>query len=146
MALKRNTSQLEMELLTRFGIEPLKCAAILSGRSSKVVEHRASELRIAYVLQGHEYKGPPFRNLIEQLGLAPSQVCFVGDDLMDLSVLHCVGLAICPADAVPEVKDAVHFVTGTAGGRGVIREVVELILKCQGSWPELEYFTQSPVK
>jgi len=114
-----------------------KQAAILSGRRGAAVEQRAAELKIAHVLQGHEQKATPLRTLIEGLGLVPDQVCFVGDDLADLPVLTAVGLAACPADAVAEVKDAAHLITQAAGGRGAVREVVEFILKSQGSWIEL---------
>jgi 3-deoxy-D-manno-octulosonate 8-phosphate phosphatase (KDO 8-P phosphatase) len=114
-----------------------KQAAILSGRSSLSVERRATELKIAHVFQGHEHKAEPFRTLIGGLGLSPKQVCFVGDDLADLPVLKVVGLAACPSDASIEVKDTAHLVTTALGGRGAIREVVEVILKSQGSWNEL---------
>jgi 3-deoxy-D-manno-octulosonate 8-phosphate phosphatase (KDO 8-P phosphatase) len=114
-----------------------KHAAILSGRRAAAVERRAAELKIAHVLQGHEQKAAPLRSLIEGLGFAPFQVCFVGDDLADLPVLRAVGLAACPADAAAEVKDAAHLVTRASGGRGVVREVVEVILKAQGTWTDL---------
>jgi 3-deoxy-D-manno-octulosonate 8-phosphate phosphatase (KDO 8-P phosphatase) len=114
-----------------------KQAAILSGRRAAAVEHRAAELKIAHVLQGHEQKAAPLRTLIEELGFSPRQVCYVGDDLADLPVLGVVGLAACPADAVTEVKDASHFVTRAPGGRGTIREVIEVILKSQGRWERL---------
>lgn len=114
-----------------------KQAAILSGRRAQAVERRAAELKIIHVLQGHEQKAAPFRRLIEGLGITPAQVCFVGDDLADLPVLQSVGLAACPADAAAEVKNAVHLITQAPGGRGTIREVVELILKFQGRWTEL---------
>jgi 3-deoxy-D-manno-octulosonate 8-phosphate phosphatase (KDO 8-P phosphatase) len=114
-----------------------KQAAILSGRRAAAVERRAAELKIAHVLQGHEQKAAPLRSLIEGLGFAPFQVCFVGDDLADLPVLRAVGLAACPADAAAEVKDAAHLVTRASGGRGVVREVVEVILKAQGTWTDL---------
>ena len=111
-----------------------KQAAILSGRRSAAVERRAAELKIAHVLQGHEQKAAPLQTLIEELGLSPRQVCFVGDDLADLPVLRAVGLAACPADAASEVKDAAHLIARAAGGRGAVREVVEVILKSQGRW------------
>jgi 3-deoxy-D-manno-octulosonate 8-phosphate phosphatase (KDO 8-P phosphatase) len=114
-----------------------KQAAILSGRRARAVEHRAAELKIAHVLQGHEQKAAPLRTLIAGLGLSPSQVCFVGDDLADLPVLRVVGLAACPADAAAEVKDAAHLITRASGGRGAVREVVEVILKSQGRWAQL---------
>jgi 3-deoxy-D-manno-octulosonate 8-phosphate phosphatase (KDO 8-P phosphatase) len=114
-----------------------KQAAILSGRRARAVERRASELGIGHVLQGHDVKVAPFRLLIDQLGLEKSQVCYVGDDLPDLPVLLSAGLAACPADAVVEVKNAAHLITSANGGRGVIREIVEVILKSQGRWHEL---------
>jgi len=114
-----------------------KRAAILSGRSAPVVDRRAAELGIAPVIQGASSKAGPFRALIAELGLEPRQVCYVGDDLADLPVLAAVGLAACPADAADEVRRAAHFVARAAGGRGVVREVVELILKRQGHWDRL---------
>ena len=111
-----------------------KRSAILSGRRTEAVDRRAAELKIPHVLQGRAEKSEPFRALVDALGLAPRQVCFVGDDLPDLPVLRSVGLAACPADAVAEVRDAAHLVTHATGGRGAVREVVEVILKCQGSW------------
>jgi 3-deoxy-D-manno-octulosonate 8-phosphate phosphatase (KDO 8-P phosphatase) len=114
-----------------------KCAAILSGRKTAAVDLRAADLKIAHVLQGHEQKEAPLRKLIEQLGLSPLQVCYVGDDLPDLPALLVAGLAACPADAVAEVKDAAHLITEAHGGDGAIREIVELILKSQGRWVNL---------
>jgi 3-deoxy-D-manno-octulosonate 8-phosphate phosphatase (KDO 8-P phosphatase) len=114
-----------------------KRAAILSGRWAPLVDRRAAELGMAPVIQGAANKGGPFRELIERLGLDARQVCFMGDDLADLSVLAAVGLAACPADAAPEVRARAHFVARTAGGRGAVRDVVELILKHQGVWDSL---------
>jgi 3-deoxy-D-manno-octulosonate 8-phosphate phosphatase (KDO 8-P phosphatase) len=114
-----------------------KQAAILSGRRAAAVDRRAAELGIPHVLQGLDQKAEPFQALIERLCLAPRQVCFVGDDLPDLPVLRAVGLAACPADAAPEVQDAAHLVTHAPGGRGAVRQVVETILKAQGSWNRL---------
>lgn len=111
-----------------------KCSAILSGRWAEVVDRRAAELKIAHVAQGLAEKGEPLRALLAELGLELRQVCFVGDDLVDLPVLRAVGLAACPADAVVEVRDSVQLVTTAAGGRGAVREVVEVILKLQGLW------------
>jgi 3-deoxy-D-manno-octulosonate 8-phosphate phosphatase (KDO 8-P phosphatase) len=114
-----------------------KRAAILSGRWAPVVNRRAAELGIAPVIQGAAEKGGPFRALIADLGLDAAQVCYVGDDLPDLPVLHAVGLSACPADAAAEVRAAVHVVTIAGGGRGAVREVVETILKHQGAWDGL---------
>lgn len=114
-----------------------KRAAILSGRWSPAVKRRAAELGIGHVILGASDKRAPFYALMADLGLDPSRVCYVGDDLPDLPVLGAVGLAACPADAAPEVREAAHLVTQAPGGRGAIREVVEIILKCQGAWDDL---------
>jgi 3-deoxy-D-manno-octulosonate 8-phosphate phosphatase (KDO 8-P phosphatase) len=114
-----------------------KQSAILSGRRAAAVERRAAELSIAHVLQGHGAKAGPFRELVGRLGLKPRQVCYVGDDLPDLPVLRAVGLAACPVDAVAEVRGAVHLIARTPGGRGAVREVVEVILRSQGKWDGL---------
>jgi 3-deoxy-D-manno-octulosonate 8-phosphate phosphatase (KDO 8-P phosphatase) len=112
-------------------------AAILSGRKAAAVVHRAKELGIAPVIQGVGDKGEPFRGLIRDLGIEARQVCYVGDDLADLPVLLAAGLAACPSDAAAEVREAAHLVLGTPGGRGAVREVVEVILKHQGVWDGL---------
>jgi 3-deoxy-D-manno-octulosonate 8-phosphate phosphatase (KDO 8-P phosphatase) len=114
-----------------------KKSAILSGRRAAAVERRAAELSIAHVLQGHDSKIRPFVELINGLGLRPGQVCYVGDDLPDLPVLGVVGLAACPADAVAEVRRAAHLVAAAPGGRGAVRDIIEIILKLQGRWPGL---------
>jgi 3-deoxy-D-manno-octulosonate 8-phosphate phosphatase (KDO 8-P phosphatase) len=114
-----------------------KRAAILSGRSAACVDRRAAELGITPVVQGYPQKGEPFRKMIGEMGLDARQVCYVGDDLPDLPVLAAVGLAACPADAAPEVREVAHFVTSAPGGRGAVRQVVELLLKHQGTWDDL---------
>jgi 3-deoxy-D-manno-octulosonate 8-phosphate phosphatase (KDO 8-P phosphatase) len=114
-----------------------KQVAILSARRAAAVEHRAAELKIAHVLQGHDQKAAPLQALVEGLGLSRHQVCYIGDDLTDMPVLLTAGLAACPADAVAEVKQAAHLITKAAGGRGAVREVVEVILKSQGRWDDL---------
>lgn len=114
-----------------------KRSAILSGRRAPLVDRRAGELGISTVIQGASDKGPPFRALLQSLRLGAGQVCYVGDDLADLPVLKAVGLAACPADAAPEVRQAVHLVTHAPGGRGVIREIVETLLKSQNVWEAL---------
>lgn len=114
-----------------------KRSAILSGRQAKAVDCRAAELRIQHVLQGLEQKGNSLRTLIGELDLSPRQVCFIGDDLPDLPALFISGLAVCPADAAPEVECAAHFITQAPGGQGAVREAIELILKAQERWTDL---------
>ena len=111
--------------------------AILSGRSAPCVDHRAAELGIAPVVQGAKEKGKPFRAMLAEVGLDPSRVCYIGDDLADLPVLAIAGLAACPADAAPEVLAAAHLVATAKGGRGAVREIIDAILEAQGIRDEL---------
>jgi 3-deoxy-D-manno-octulosonate 8-phosphate phosphatase (KDO 8-P phosphatase) len=113
--------------------------AILSGRAAAVVARRAAELRIWPVEQGTGLKGKldRFRRILADLALEPTQIAYMGDDLPDLPVLSAVGLAACPADAVAEVRTAAHVVTDAPGGRGAVRELIELILRQQGRWDGL---------
>jgi 3-deoxy-D-manno-octulosonate 8-phosphate phosphatase (KDO 8-P phosphatase) len=111
-----------------------KRAAVVTGRSSPIVEVRAREVGIDTVVQGAAEKFPAYRHLLAQAGLAPRQVCCVGDDLPDLPALSDCGLAVAVADAAVEVRAAAHYVTRSPGGRAAVREAVELILRCQGLW------------
>jgi 3-deoxy-D-manno-octulosonate 8-phosphate phosphatase (KDO 8-P phosphatase) len=111
-----------------------KRAAVITGRTSSVVEARAAELGIAPVIQGAADKLAGFRTLLQLVPAAPEAVCYVGDDLPDLPVMRRCGLAVAVADACPEVRAHAHYVTRAPGGRGAVREAVELILRCQGRW------------
>jgi 3-deoxy-D-manno-octulosonate 8-phosphate phosphatase (KDO 8-P phosphatase) len=111
-----------------------KQAAIISGRTSRAVEVRAAELGVAPVLQGRADKLAAYRELLAGLGVRPEQACCVGDDLPDLPLLRNCGLAVAAADACPEARADAHYVTRTPGGRGAVREAIELILRCQGRW------------
>jgi 3-deoxy-D-manno-octulosonate 8-phosphate phosphatase (KDO 8-P phosphatase) len=107
---------------------------ILSGRKARVVELRAKELGIDLLLQKVQDKAKGLERALRKEGLRPDQVCYLGDDLVDLPVLFRVGLAVAVADASPEVKAAAHIVTRKSGGRGAVRETCESILKAQGRW------------
>jgi 3-deoxy-D-manno-octulosonate 8-phosphate phosphatase (KDO 8-P phosphatase) len=109
-------------------------AAVLSGRASRAVERRATELGLAPVIQGRSDKLPAFRDLLAALELRPEQVCAVGDDLPDLPVLVRCGLSVAVADACPEVRAAAHWTTPAAGGAGAVREAIEWVLKLRGEW------------
>lgn len=112
-------------------------SAVITGRNSTAVEVRAREVGIEFVCQVVPDKLPVYRGLLERSGLLPRAVCCVGDDLADLPQLRHCGLAVAVADACPEVRSAAHFVTQARGGRGAVREVIELILRCQGEWQAL---------
>ena len=110
---------------------------ILSARESAIVGARAVELGVDDVIQGREDKSAALRELLDRHGLDPATVAYVGDDLQDLPVLGAVGLSAAPADAASEVRAAVDFVTGAAGGQGAVRELVERLLTARGDWPRL---------
>jgi 3-deoxy-D-manno-octulosonate 8-phosphate phosphatase (KDO 8-P phosphatase) len=112
-----------------------KRSAVISGRISRTVEVRAAELAVSLVLQGVADKMPAYQRLLAEMGVLSEQVCFVGDDVPDLPILRNCGLAVAVADACPEVRLAAHYVTASAGGRGAVRETVELVLRCQNRWP-----------
>jgi 3-deoxy-D-manno-octulosonate 8-phosphate phosphatase (KDO 8-P phosphatase) len=111
-----------------------KQAAILSGRTSLTTNLRAAELGIELVIQGPPDKLPGYQNLLDRLRMRPAQVAFIGDDLPDLPILKECGLAVCVPDGSPDLLPHVHYVTRSPGGRGAVREAVELILRCQGKW------------
>jgi YrbI family 3-deoxy-D-manno-octulosonate 8-phosphate phosphatase len=111
-----------------------KRVALITGRSSRVVETRARELGIPLVFQGVADKLDVLRHLMTGADVRPEQVGAVGDDLPDLPVLRSAGLAIAVADACSEVRSAAHYVTRASGGRGAVREAIELILRFQGRW------------
>jgi 3-deoxy-D-manno-octulosonate 8-phosphate phosphatase (KDO 8-P phosphatase) len=121
-----------IRLAHRAGIKTV----IISARYSDVVTHRSRELEITEVRQNALQKLPAYEQVLETYRLNDEQVAYVGDDLVDLPLLRRVGLAVAVADASPEVKQAAHYITRRPGGCGAVREVIELILKAQGSWQE----------
>lgn len=114
-----------------------KRVAILSARRSAAVEVRCRELGVETVLQGADDKREEIVALARSVGVSSDRVCFMGDDLADLGALEWCGLAICPADAAAEAIASAHYVTRHAGGRGAVREAIELILRVQGRWEEI---------
>lgn len=110
---------------------------IISGRVSPTLAARARELRIDHLHQGIDDKLSVYEQIKTAEGLADEQIAYIGDDLPDLAVMRRAGLAIAVADAVGEIRECAHFVTSKAGGRGAVREAIELILKTQDKWDAL---------
>ena len=121
---------LGLELLHRAGLK----SGIISGRNSAAVAQRASALGIRFVHLGCDDKVKAFEATLSEAGLSRREVAFVGDDLNDVPLLLRAELAIAVADANHEAKTRAHYVTSAKGGRGAVREVVELILKAQDRW------------
>ena len=122
-----------IKLLKRAGVE----VAIITGRASRAVEHRASNLGIQFVYQKALNKIDAFNELASRTGTADEAICTMGDDLPDLPVMHRSGLAVAVPDAVEEVRAAADYTTARPGGSGAVREVCELIMKAQGTWREV---------
>lgn len=119
---------LGLRLLALQGIE----LALITARRSSIVERRAKELGIDRVYQGSMRKLDAFTDLLAETGLAPEQVCYAGDDWLDLPILQRAGLAVTPADGDPLVQRRVHWVTSRPGGHGAVREICDLILAARG--------------
>ena len=127
-----------IRLWQRAGME----TAIISGRTSPPTVQRARQLDIEYVFEEVHFKLDKLKEFLAEVDLSPEQVAFIGDDLPDLPVIRYVGFGVAVANAVAEVKHYADYVTDRSGGRGAVREVVELILKSTGKWsPLMERYT-----
>lgn len=108
--------------------------AIITGRSSPMVERRARELGIIHVIQGRDDKFTQLDNLAVSLGLKINECAYMGDDLPDLKAIKEAGVGISVPNGCDEVRQVADFVTTKSGGRGAVREVCELILRAQGCY------------
>jgi 3-deoxy-D-manno-octulosonate 8-phosphate phosphatase (KDO 8-P phosphatase) len=102
---------------------------IITGRKSEVVEIRAKELGIQEVHQGAHNKINVYEALIKKYRLLDDEVAYMGDDIVDIDVLDRAGIAVAVADSDPAIKPHVDIITKTSGGRGAVREFINLILK-----------------
>lgn len=109
---------------------------LISGRNSAAVTTRTRELGFTYVFQGIADKRATYEQIRQAAGLTDAEIAYIGDDLPDLPLLRRVGLAVAVADAVPEVRAQAHCITQKPGGRGAVREVIELLLQAQNRWED----------
>ena len=117
-----------IKMLLKYGVE----VAIITGRTSRVVEHRMANLGITHVYQGKLDKLPAYEELRTRLGISPEETAYVGDDVVDLPVMRRVGLAIAVQDAHPLVRRHSHWQTPSTGGRGAARDVCEMLMEAKG--------------
>ena len=117
-----------LRMLMECGLE----AAIITGRQSRLVEHRMHDLGISRVYQGFRDKRPAFETLQQETGLQRQQIAYLGDDVIDLPVMKQVGMAMAVADAHPFVIQHADYVTQRPGGQGAAREAIEFLLEAQG--------------
>lgn len=122
-----------LRLLREAGVE----VGIITARKSEVVARRAQELKMHHIFQGVGNKNEALREILQQTGMKPFQIAYMGDDWLDLVLLQQVGLALAPANGVREVKEVVHFVTGRPGGAGAVRDACDLIIEAKNLALEL---------
>jgi len=119
--------------LQMLGVE----VAIITSKHSGAVRYRAEELKIKRFYEGVKKKTEAYAEILEDMKITDAEVCYVGDDLVDLSMMKRVGLPVAVADAVPDVLEHAAYITSARGGYGAVREVAEMILKAQGKWEKL---------
>ena len=111
--------------------------AIITARKSRLVKRRAKELRVDFLSQRTRgSKLAAYEQFVKRFRLVPELICAMADDLMDLPIIRRVGLAVAVSNAVEEIKAASHYCTQRSGGRGAVREAIDLILKAKGLWQE----------
>jgi len=109
----------------------------ISARPSAATTRRAEELKVDFLYQDRAPKVAAIEGILARAGCRWEEVCYMGDDLVDLGALRRAGVAVCVPDALPAALALAHYVTARPGGRGAVREVIELILKAQNKWEKL---------
>ncbi len=108
--------------------------AIITGGSSLTIHKRFHPLGVFDIYLKSFYKLPDFQHFCDKYGLQHDEVLFMGDDIPDIEIMQHCGIATCPADAVPEVKEAAHYISANNGGDACIRDVITQVMKMQGKW------------
>jgi 3-deoxy-D-manno-octulosonate 8-phosphate phosphatase (KDO 8-P phosphatase) len=121
---------LGITLLNMAGIK----SVIITAKKSRIVKLRGRDLKVAKTYQGYADKVAAFNKILRRFRVSPDEVCFIGDDLIDLPVLIRVGFAVAVPNALDEVKSNAHYITSKPGGRGAVREICDIILKAQSKW------------
>ena len=125
---------LGIKLLQRAGIE----VAIITGRSSTIVDRRARELGISHVVQGREDKRVALEELCVQCDVGLAECAYMGDDLPDLGAVRAAGLGLTVADGAGALRDAADWCSELPGGAGAVREACEALLRARQQWTALE--------
>ncbi|MFD0792220.1 KdsC family phosphatase [Mucilaginibacter litoreus] len=108
--------------------------AAISGSRSKSALFRLNSLGITDVYLGAHTKSERFKLYIEEKNIHPSTILYMADDIPDLAAMKLVGMPVCPADAAEEIKAICSYISPIPGGRGCVREVIEKVMKVQGTW------------
>lgn len=109
----------------------------VSNRPSQATQQRADELKIDFLFQAKGNKVEAVELILQESGASWEEVCYIGDDLVDLGAIKRAGVGVAVANAIPEVKASAHYVTKARGGHGAVREIVVMLLKAQRRWPGL---------
>lgn len=121
---------LGLRLLIDAGIK----VGIITGRTSKALKYRLSELNIDLIRDDVKNKAIALQEIVAKTGIKPEFVAFAGDDLIDISAMRRAGVAFCVPDAHQEVRSRADIITNAQGGKGAVREICEIILNAQGKW------------
>lgn len=112
-------------------------SAIITARKTRLVKRRAKEMRVTKVYQNAFDKRKVYDKCKKRFRVSDEEICYIGDDLMDIPILKKAGLAVSVPNGSGEAKSVAHYITQASGGRGAIREVIEIILKSQGEWEKI---------
>jgi len=126
-------------VLHKFGIKTV----LITAKSSKTIKPRAKDMRVVEVFSDIFPKTAVLEKILKKYNVSADQVCFMGDDLVDLALMRKIGLPIAVVNAANEIKEVSVYVTLHAGGRGAVREVSELILKSQNKWKDVLDFYEA---
>jgi len=114
-----------------------KISCILTAKKSSLLKRRAREMRVFKIYQNAFRKIDVYEKIKKKFKLQDEEICFIGDDLIDIAVLKRAGFSVTVPDAPDEVSGVTHYVTISKGGFGAVREVIEILLKAQGAWENL---------
>ncbi len=126
-------------VLNKAGVKTI----IVTAKSSRTIKPRARDMRVTEVFADVSPKSAILDKILKKYNVTKDEVCFVGDDLVDLGLMKVVGFPIAVFNACPEIKQAASYITIKHGGRGAVREVAELILKSQGKWESMIRFYEA---
>lgn len=122
-------------LLSRSGLNIQ--TAWITGRVSLQVQKRAKDIKIDYLVENCSDKLKALNDILKVTGLNLAEVAYIGDDIIDISILKAVGFSACPKDATQDVKNNSLYISALNGGEGVVRDVIEIIMKSQGAWEKV---------
>jgi 3-deoxy-D-manno-octulosonate 8-phosphate phosphatase (KDO 8-P phosphatase) len=123
------------------GVYALKKAGVrtilITAKGSRAIKPRAKDMQVEAVFENIFPKSTILSKILKKYKVNKDEICFVGDDLVDLCLMKKVGFPVAVFNACSEIKQASLYITLREGGRGAVREVAELILKAQGKWQEI---------